>query len=1168
MRSSAIAQIGAGVRDDRSRRMNKGDRYADRFTILSLAGSGGTASVFRAFDDETQTIVALKVFATEGVEPDVVGEIWNRETKALTALRQDAVATFLGAGRDQETGQRYIILEWIDGVSLEKHLEAIGKLTWEGFYSALGKPLLDALVHASERDISHRDLSTSNVIVTSSGAIKIIDFGQAKISNIPLGRTVAGWRTAPYCPPEEDTGTHTHTRDPFSFCAIAVRAISGHALADHEALYRAFDQIVLAEAIREVFQRALNRDPRARYVNSIELQSALHGQFSERLADVELVVPIRLAPIVVDRVQPTAEDEGLSSSALDLVIQDLNSAVGVAQARVEGEKLGTRLELETQSYRMIADIDSQTADHLVVVGLVPKRFRLDALYQSERWMPRLRFTPFSPQRAEQRAASRGVLRELYQGLEEFQASAAKVRRQAGPAAIAEWGRLLEALRFVARHEMPALRYSKLESEGAWLTATVDNPEDAAEAQIRTISVASRWVFRGEIDSVVGNQCSLVSTRPRIDLEAIPPKGVLEIDWQQTKIALDRQARSLERFKSGDLPNPRLGRLVTGEERGPDEPTFFSITSFFDTSLDADKKAIVARCSSGIDLLVTHGPPGTGKTKLIVELVRQTLRTAPDSKILLVSQTHAALDNALERLLKFEPNVSCVRIGSGSKESDPRVEKCTVESRGKALRSEVEAASQKYIVNRAKSLGVDHAEVELGLRALDVISLREVIADRRRNAADLELEVERLTRETQGEGTSERSSRRLRLEAIEDTLDRLNSQIQVSEAELGVAAEKLAALGRQGRDLAQSTEDELRQWADVLIEGEERRSLGELMKLSEQWRLRFGQSDDFKAAIIASSSVVAGTCVGFCREEAASRTAFDLCIIDEAGKATTTELLVPLAQSRRAVIVGDHHQLPAVIDHAVQTPELMDRFGVTPDQIRVQLFETLTTAASAACRAALAVQYRMRGAIGALISTCFYEGQLQTDESANHRKVVDLSLAGLNGAVTWIDPYVGAGEKRFEQQDRTSYASAREVQCIVSLLRRLAFVFEHSVKSGPWPSVAVITGYASQANQLRAEIRRDTELDKLRVESATVHSFQGREVDICIYSVARRNRDFRIGMLTDWRHLNVALSRARDYLVIVGGIEFCRNVPDPNPFRAIVEFFDSSTECDVKEWPDD
>lgn len=1145
--------------------MNKGDRYANRFTILGLAGSGGTANVYRAFDDETQTVVALKIFATERFDLDVASELWNREVKALTILRHDAVATFLGGGRDPDSGGRYIVLEWIDGVSLEKHLESTGKLAWPDFYAQIGKPVLDALVRASEQNISHRDLSTSNLLVTANGNIKIIDFGQAKISTVPIGRTVAGWKTAPYCPPEDDTGTYTHTRDPFSFCAIAIRAIVGRPLPDHDALYRAFDEVDLPDYTRGVLQRALSRDPRDRFSNSIEFQIALNGEVTELTEESELVIPVRLAPVVMERMPPS--DDEIGSSALDQVIRDLNSAVGVSQPLSDDEGLGTRLEFETQCFRMIADIDSQNTDHLVVVHLVPKRFRLDSLYQSERWMPRVRFVSMLPQRADQRAIARAALKNLYQGFEEFQVAAAKAKKRTGGTSITEWGRLLEALRHVARHEVPPLRYSKLESEGAWLTAEVENPEHAEEAQVRTISVEGRWVFRGEVDSIVGNQCLLISTRPRIDFDALPFAGTLDIDWQQTKVALDRQARALDRFKSEDLPNPRLGRLLTGDEHGADEPTFASICSFFDASLDADKKAIVSRCASGVDLLVTHGPPGTGKTKLIVELIRQALTAAPESKILLVSQTHAALDNALERLLKLAPAVSCVRIGSGTKESDPRVEKCTVENRGKALRVEVEKASRAFIVGKAKSLNVNLAEVELGLRSLDVISLREAIANVSRRAGELEIEVTQLSREAQQEGTSERSSRSIRLRALEDALDRLNAQRQVIEAELSVATDRLSGLGKQGQDLAKSAQSDLREWADLLTGGQQRRSLGELMKLAEDWRLRFGQSDDFKAAIIASSSVVAGTCVGFCREEAASRTVFDLCIIDEAGKATTTELLVPLAQSRRAVIVGDHHQLPAVIDHAVKTTELMERFGITQDQIRVQLFESLTTRLSDAHRASLETQYRMRGAIGSLISTCFYEGRLQSDESAYSRTVADLSLAGLQSAVTWIDPYHGVGAGREEQPVGTSYASGREVQCIVSLLRRLAFVFERMVKSADWPSIAVITGYAPQAHQLSVEIRRDAGLDKLAVECATVHSFQGREVDICIYSVSRRNTELRIGMLSDWRHLNVALSRARDFLVIVGSMEFCRRVPDPNPFRSIVEFIDSSAECEVKEWTD-
>jgi hypothetical protein len=857
------------------------------------------------------------------------------------------------------------------------------------------------------------------------------------------------------------------------------------------------------------------------------------------------------------------------------LFRELNDTVALSPAVTDRGRLGTRIDAETQSYRVVFDIDSARVDHLVVIHLVQKRFRLDSLYQVERWMPQVRFTSSVPLRADERVAAKQALESLYRGLEEFQVTVARTAKRDGGAKLSEWGRLLEALRYVARYEVPPLTYTKLESEGgAWLNATVENPEDAQPEQVRTIDVEGRWVFRGEVHSVVGNQCILVSTRPRIDLDAIPGTGRLENDWQQAKVALDRQGRALERFKAGDLPSPRLGKLLTGEEAGADAIEFGTVKTFLDKGLDPPKKEVVSRCASGVDALVVHGPPGTGKTKLIVELLRQTLHTSPDSKILLVSQTHVALDNALERLLKQDPEAACVRIGSGSKEIDPRVERCTVEKRGIALRKRVEESTRQFVEARARALGVDPGEINLGLRAFDVLGLRDSIASARRQIQELESELPTLreggarSESMADAGTAEKASRQLRQRAVSDSLDKLETQLQLAEAELTAATQKLNSLGKAGRELASATSEELRKTADSFTQGSERRAIGDLMALADEWTLRFGQSDDFKAAIIASSSIVAGTCVGFCREEAASKATFDLCIVDEAGKATTTELLVPLAQSRRAIIVGDHHQLPAVIDHAIQTGDLRERFELTDEQIQVQLFEELTKRLAGAHLAKLTVQYRMRGAIGALISQCFYSGELEADKSVDEREVIDLETAGLARSVTWLDPYKGSGRDRFDHKNGTSFVSEREVNCVVSLLKRIAFVLRHSVTTDEPPSIAVITGYAAQANQIRSAVRREAILDGLSVECATVHSFQGREVDIAIYSVARRNREHKIGMLSDWRHLNVALSRARDYLVIVGGMEFCRNVPDPNPFRKIVDFIESSEECDVRDWSDD
>jgi len=542
-----------------------------------------------------------------------------------------------------------------------------------------------------------------------------------------------------------------------------------------------------------------------------------------------------------------------------------------------------------------------------------------------------------------------------------------------------------------------------------------------------------------------------------------------------------------------------------------EQEFGAVSVFFDKSLDDAKKAVVSRFAAGTDLIVTHGPPGTGKTKLIVELVRQAIKADPDCRILLASQTHVALDNALERLLDADKEVSCVRIGSGSKDADARVASSSLDHRSAVLREHVTRSAHQFIEERASDLGIDRNEVELGLCALDLIGAKTELERTESLVAEMAAEIENVSKEIADEAstsTSDRTARVIRARVLDEDLERINADLVLMRAEVDTAKQKLVAHGKDGSALAKQTIDELREWSQVLLGDDKCLALGELMQLSENWRMRFSQSSDFKAAIISSSSVVAGTCVGFCREEAALRTTFDLCIIDEAGKATTTELLVPLAQSRRAVLFGDHHQLPAVLDYSIRSPELMERFGLSQQQLDEQLFEKLTKDLAAGSKANLTVQYRMRGEIGRLVSECFYEGELQEDASLQKREVPDLSLAGLEAAVTWLDPYSHSSCQLEEQKRGTSYENAREARAIIALLKRLLFVFEKNLIGKDWPSIGVISGYAPQANLIRNEIRKEPTLDKLNVDCASVHSFQGREVNICIYSVTRKNGGVR------------------------------------------------------------
>ena len=108
------------------------------------------------------------------------------------------------------------------------------------------------------------------------------------------------------------------------------------------------------------------------------------------------------------------------------------------------------------------------------------------------------------------------------------------------------------------------------------------------------------------------------------------------------------------------------------------------------------------------------------------------------------------------------------------------------------------------------------------------------------------------------------------------------------------------------------------------------------------------------------------------------------------------------------------------------------------------------------------------------------------------------------------------------------------------------------------SVGVLAGYREQCDEIERQIaEKRPEWSALEIECNTVDAFQGREADVAIYSVTRSNISGRLGFLTERRRLNVALSRGKLGLAIVGDDRFVRSAKGENPFRSVLEHIDAS-----------
>ena len=151
----------------------------------------------------------------------------------------------------------------------------------------------------------------------------------------------------------------------------------------------------------------------------------------------------------------------------------------------------------------------------------------------------------------------------------------------------------------------------------------------------------------------------------------------------------------------------------------------------------------------------------------------------------------------------------------------------------------------------------------------------------------------------------------------------------------------------------------------------------LVKLQGEWLQRVASDRKLVSTFLATSNVLAGTCIGFLGHPAVRDLEFDLCILDEASKATATEAFVPLSRASQWVMVGDTRQLPPMDEEILRKPDLMARYDLDEEFVRTTLFDRLVQATKPPIRHLLTEQYRMIRPIGDMISTVFYDGELRS-----------------------------------------------------------------------------------------------------------------------------------------------------------------------------------------------
>jgi len=523
----------------------------------------------------------------------------------------------------------------------------------------------------------------------------------------------------------------------------------------------------------------------------------------------------------------------------------------------------------------------------------------------------------------------------------------------------------------------------------------------------------------------------------------------------------------------------------------------------------------------------QGPPGTGKTAFISSFIHYILSKGA-SKVLLVSQSHEAVNNAAEKIrLLFQRqdvDLGIVRLGDESNLSEPLLdihEKAVQEH----YRNKFQAEYKTRLFDVLSHLGLPTGfindcldfEVSFGDRFNTLIRLKSSQKD----TEDDESIYQSDTLKEKFIGYFERT--------FETTWDFDTSIVENYSnifynhlcSKYDVHSPRNVAKAKQMIGLS-------REWLDVLS----------------------SSRANFQNFLVKTRTLVCGTCVGIGRiHYGINENIYDWVIIDEAARSSASELAIAMQVGRRILLVGDHMQLPPMYeeDHLKAVHRRLPK--IPEKEISISDFERcFLSYYGNEVGQTLPYQYRMVPAIGGMVSSCFYHDVLQTKRGEPSSWVKDLPNE-LGTTVTWVDTAstgIQGGEQSVigSRNQSRSKMNEHEISIILQLVAKItgSDSFASIVENRHEPPIGIICMYDKQRSQMLKKFNQAdwsrTLIEKQLVKIDTVDGYQGKENAIIIVSLVRNNKQKKIGFLAGQfpaatKRTNVAISRAKERLYIVG-----------------------------------
>ncbi|WP_221644396.1 serine/threonine-protein kinase [Listeria grayi] len=1017
-----------------------------------------------------ETLYTLKIIMKDTSLEKEVSEIFNREWKSLKNLNHENIVGYYDSG-ETETFY-YILIDYvIRSETLEKFIEKNPNLTLTEKLKIF-RDILFGIQHAHDKEIIHRDIAPNNILIAKSEdglQVKIIDFGISKIKALIYEEqtTVNHYFNYIYSSPEQIAQRRVSSfSDIYSLGRVLFFLISGkNPDQNPEVFVSQIKNLEVDDTLQNIIRKATEYEVISRYVSVESFLSILDKEIDKlESRDSELIFKLTNTVIndlfrmnIIDFPREDDAKSFLSKNDLDFYIYRIKNE----QYDIVCDLIKFRCTVEKSKGIIILiradELDSYSAQEKIIARAFPIKTKISFGFHSVDNKDRM---------------------YLYRFLEKVDAEYRdfmnqKKNKQTEDRLISIWSKKIKQQENLLQRKKNIGYYKQIEYdvESGYYHFVIESIDNIDDLEIgKNIALLNKVTGKlekvGEIKKYT-DEVIFISPVNNFESEKYNQSGRFGIDYSESLKVTRRAKNALDTLKQGMAENKNLLDIIIDPSIG----TMRTITKkvdFANEKIDPINDQAVISALGTQDIFLIQGPPGTGKSTVINELIYQIRQSEKDSKILLASQSHVAVDHIFNKLKKYFPEDLLVRIGNSERISK-KSEANKIINQTKKWTTEIKQSSIQNMNNFIKDT-----------------KLRKIL-------------------------------------------------VNISEMDNGFVEEY-----------------------EKIFKGNFSNDDKSFSKTLAQWYRGLDSLEGFDNLLLGKASIIASTCVGISSNKVMRHINFDWVIIDEAAKSTVPEVLIPMIKGKKIVLVGDHKQLPPIINEF----DANIIKNTSSEKLSESLFEDLFLLAKDSDIAiTLSKQFRMHPAISKMINKVFYldDGVVITTDITPEERRLNYRIAK---PVVWLST---ERLQNNQQQNTTSksFTNTCEANIILMELEHL----EDSNSTNEKIKVGVISAYSGQKSLLEKLIKpSNTRWKNLEIVIENVDAFQGSEVDVVIYSVVRSNANKDIGFLSEQRRLNVALSRAKSQVIIVGNAHFMKEASkkEHNYFEDVLIYINRyKTDCELE-----